>query len=461
MGRILIIDDDEITCKVLSRIVKKMGHSAVYALTLRLGLERASAEAFDVVLLDVVMPDGNGLEFLPRIRGTESKPEVIIITAAGQADGAELAIRSGAWDYIEKVPSLKEMILPISRAIQYRKEKLSRTPPVALRREGIVGSGPKMKACLDLLAQAALSDANVLVTGETGTGKELFAKAIHRNSPRAEENFVVVDCTALPETLVESVLFGYEKGAFTGAWKTREGLVLQADGGTLFLDEIGELPIPVQKAFLRLLQERRFRPVGGKKEINSHFRLVSATNKNLDQMMENGRFRKDLLFRLRSLAIELPPLRERPEDIRALARYHTVRLCDLYKMETKGFSPDFFNALMAYDWPGNVRELVNTIDSALAVAGQDATLFSRHLPVQLRIRMARASVGENSPPDGDTQRGGESELPSLRDFRWSQEKRYLKNLMALTGRDVKKACRVAGISRSRYYELLKKHQMAP
>lgn len=263
MGNVLVIDDDKNVCTAISNAVERMGHKTVHALTLKEGLEKACSDSFDVVFLDVQMPDGNGLDILPPIRGTPSSPEVIIITGFADPDGAELAIKNGAWDYIEKPCSVQEMTLPFIRALEYREEKKAAKVPVALKREGIVGSSPKLGACLDLLPQMSNSVANVLITGETGTGKELFARAIHENSPRAGKNFVVVDCAALPDTLVESVLFGHQKGAFTGADKAQDGLVKQADRGTLFLDEVGELPLSIQKSFLRVLQERRFRPVGG------------------------------------------------------------------------------------------------------------------------------------------------------------------------------------------------------
>ena len=478
MGRVLIIDDDEMMCKAMSTLIKREGHDACYSATLQSGLEIAATEAFDIVFLDVLMPDGNGLELVSKIRETSSTPEVIIMTAAGDPDSAEIAIKSGAWDYLEKKSSLKEMMLPLSRAFQYRQQKLSRRTPIALKREKIIGKSPKIKACLDLLAQAAASDTNVLLCGETGTGKELFARAIHNNSIRngnhslepknsgnvAQEcrNFVVVDCTALPETLVESVLFGHVKGAFTGADKDQEGLIKQADGGTLFLDEIGELPLNIQKAFLRVLQERRYRPVGGKKEIESNFRLIAATNRNLDHMVEEGIFRKDLLFRLRSLSVELPLLRERPEDIDDLARFHVKRLCDRYGIETKGFSADFFEALKSYDWPGNVRELVNTLDGALAVAGDDPILFSKHLPIHIRIDLARASVSKKDASHAtlsyDPKMNGT--FPKLRDFRNSLEKKYLQDLISHVKRDIHLACQLSGLSRSRLYELLSVHNVS-
>ena len=208
-----------------------------------------------------------------------------------------------------------------------------------------------------MIAQAAGSDVNVFITGETGTGKELFARAVHENSPRARGNFVVVDCTALPETLVESLLFGHEKGTFTGAEKARDGLVRQAHCGTLFLDEVGELPLNMQKAFLRVLQERRFRPLGGSREIESDFRLVAATNRNLDQMVRAGQFREDLLFRLRSYVIELPPLRERPEDLQELARFYADRFCERYGLPSKGFSPDFIRTLQRLSVAGKCARI--------------------------------------------------------------------------------------------------------
>jgi two-component system NtrC family response regulator len=462
MGKILIIDDDEMMCERFSLLIESMGHAATCAFTLGQGLEKAFSEDFDIVLLDVYLPDGSGLDVVEKIRETPSEPEVLIVTAFGDPDGAEFAIRSGAWDYIEKAPTQKEMILPLKRVLQYRKEKLSKKHPVVLKTDGILGSSSKIRACLNLLAQASISDANVLITGETGTGKEIFARAIHDNSSRAPKNFVVVDCTALPETLIESVLFGHEKGAFTGADKAREGLIEQANGGTLFLDEVGELPLSTQKTFLRVLQDYKFRRVGGKEERKSNFRLIAATIRNLDEMTNNGDFREDLLFRLRSLTMDLPPLRERSEDIKELVIYHTDKLCDRYRMDPKGYSPDFFEALTSYNWPGNVRELVNALDAAIAVAGHDPKLFSKHLPTNMRIQMARDSIGKDSSDDCSLNLNlySNGNLPKLREFRQTLEKQYLQDLISLTRRDIKKACQISGISRSRLYELLSKHNIS-
>ncbi len=466
MARILIIDDDKMICDSLSKVVKRMGHDVISINTLKEGLKEVLSAKFDVVFLDVKMPDGNGIDMLPKIKEIPTSPEVIIITGSGDPDGAELAIKSGAWDYIEKPLSIKEVTLPLLRTLQYREEKKARKPLINLKREGIVGNSSHMKACLDLLAKAANSDVNVLITGETGTGKELFARAIHHNSSRAYKNFVVVDCAALPDTLIESILFGHKKGAFTGADISQDGLIKQADGGTLFLDEVGELPMSLQKSFLRVLQERRFRPLGGKQEIESNFRLVAATNCNLNKMVKDGLFRKDLLFRLKSFTMALSPLREHSEDIKELSIYYTAKLCERYAIGIKGFSPEFSDAIIAYDWPGNVRELISTLENAIATAFHEPTLFPKHLPINIRVYAARSKVSKKDHVN-ITQKGNleeAKEIPKLRDFRENiiseMEKNYFQDLMSLTEGNIKEACKLSGLSRSRLYALLQKYKLS-
>lgn len=456
MARVLVIDDDELVCEMLCVMVEDMGHVTSHAFTLREGLQMVSSGGWDVIFLDIRMPDGNGLEVLPKIRELPDHPEVIIITGLGDPDGAELAIKNGAWDYIQKSASTKEMSLPFVRALQYREEKKARKPVAALKLTGIIGRSAKMHTALGLLAEAAHSEANVLITGETGTGKEVFARAIHENSRRGENNFVVVDCTALPETLVESVLFGHEKGAFTGADRVQGGLVKQAHGGTLFLDEIGELPLGIQKAFLRVLQEHRFRPLGAKQEAESNFRLLAATNRNLDSMVQEGNFRSDLLFRLRTFTIELPPLWQRKDDIKELAMYHMARVCERYQIGTKGFSPEFLDALLVYEWPGNVRELVNAIERAITAAYHEPTLFGKHLPLEIRVNVARSAVRKEIKIEEQS----EMKLPSLSDYRTSAERQYLQDLIFQAKGDVRKACNVSGLSRSRLYALLKEYDLS-
>ncbi len=463
MARVLIIDDDLLVCEMLSNIIQSMGHSVTCSHRLKNGLREAEGKIFDLVLLDVGLPDGNGLDAIPRIQEAEPAPPIIIITATGDRNGAELAIRKGAWDYIEKPASVHDMTLPIMRALQYRHERKVESPaaPKVLSLDGIVGNCPKMKSCFELVAQASNSDINVLITGETGTGKELFASAIHNNGLRAKKPFVVVDCSALPETLVESILFGHDKGAFTGAEKTREGLIKQADGGTLFLDEVGELPLTIQKAFLRVLQEHRFRPVGKSTEIASDFRLIAATNRNLQEMVQEGTFRSDFLFRLRSLVIELPPLRDRVEDIGDIAKHYVAKLCDRYGIGMKGFSPNFVGSLCAYGWPGNVRELLHALERAIAAAFHEPTLFPQHLPEHIRIDLVKHSIKptNSSRKKTDTVSDLPRAFPSFRDHRDNTDLAYFTELISLTKGNMKEACRISGLSRSRLYDLLKHHRI--
>jgi two-component system, NtrC family, response regulator len=465
MANILVVDDDSLVCESLLSVFQRMGHKGLCAPTKSQALQLISTSAPDIVFCDVRLPDGSGLEILPEIRKSAEPPEVIIITGFGDPDGAELAIKNGAWDYVEKPLAVKDVKLAVERALLYREKKQRAGRSVALDREGIVGKSPLLKPCLDLLAQASASEANVLLSGETGTGKELFAWAIHRNSARADHNFVVVDCAALPETLLESTLFGHTRGAFTGADRARDGLIKQADGGTLFLDEVGELSFSIQKSFLRVLQERRFRPVGGSQEIRSDFRLIAATNRDLEEMAKKGQFREDLLFRLRTLSIDLPPLREFKEDLRDLVIHYTAKLCEQYNQPMKGFSSDFFAVLLDYDWPGNVRELVQALEKAIVSAQDAPTLFPMHLPQHIRIHLARRSVGRKGATPGPGELSARAnELPSLAAAREAglaeMEKEYLARLTQETGKDMSKACQISGLSRSRFYALLKKYNIS-
>ena len=459
MTHVLIIDDDPNICLLLSKLLKHMGHDSSVAGTLKEGLAVCRNEGFDLVLLDLELPDGNGLNILPDLMKTSSEPEVIIITGTGNIRGAETAFKYGAWDYVQKPFLLDEVSLPITRALQYRREKKSSKPPVALIRSKIVGESDAVRKCLEEVAKAAITDAGVLITGETGTGKELFARAIHENSKRASKPFITVDCGALPDTLVESTLFGHERGAFTGAGKKQEGLIVQADGGTLMLDEVGDLPLAAQKSFLRTLQEKRVRPIGGKSEKPIDFRLVAATHLDLDQMVLEKRFREDFLYRIRAIGIKLPPLRERGKDIEAIALKKIHELAQRYGIETKAISPEFFKTLATHPWPGNVRELINVLEYALASAGEDPTLFPKHLPPE--YRMARLSF-DTVPMLRSTQETAaalnEGEmLPSLNDYRARIEKDYLKKLLNTVKGDRERASRISGVSQSRLYSLLNKH----
>ncbi len=272
---------------------------------------------------------------------------------------------------------------------------------------------------------------------------------------------MVVDCTALPETLVESVLFGHVRGSFTGAERSEEGLIKQADGGTLFLDEIGELPFSIQKRFLRVIQERRFRPVGGSQEVKSDFRLVAATNCNLENMVRQGQFREDLFFRLRTLSIELPPLRKLIKDIKKLTVFYMNALCERFGIPQKGASPEFWDVVTAYKWPGNVRELIQALEKALLSSKDEPMLYPKHLPTYIRIQVVRNSFQQRAGRP-EMRSSVAKEPPKLKEIRKAAvsraEQQYLKDLMSFVDGDINKACRISGLSRSRLYTLLRKYR---
>ena len=475
MAKLLIIDDDDLVREFVASCTDALGHRCHTAETIKEGISRLGEGAFDLVLLDVNLPDGDGLELLPEIKKSSPAPEVVIITAEGDASGAEIALENDAWDYVLKPFSATELKLIVKRVLEFRSSKNRFMPPPGAHfdRSAVIGSSPKIMNCLNQAQQCTGSDANVLITGPTGTGKELFANTIHNSSNRNRKNLIVVDCAALPEQLVESVLFGNVKGAFTSADSARDGLVKKADGGTLFLDEIGELPLSIQKKFLRVLQERRFKPVGGTKEIRSDFRLISATNRDLEQMVGEDKFRSDLLFRIKTFHIELPALKHCREDIKPLVLHYIHRLCDHHKMETKGFSPEFLTALESYDWPGNVRELINSIERAILANTDSNMLYPNSLPQDIRLHNIKTSIHKNGSvgPDqtsaneirnGHFLRLPEALLHPIKPLKQVKnhiaaetEKLYLKHLMKVAQNNMDDASQLACISKSRLYALLK------
>jgi len=473
MGKVLIIDDDVVTCRYLQVMIGKAGHEADFATTLGKGMRVLTEKEYDVVFLDVMMPDGNGLDGLQEIQRRKNGPEVIIITSTGTADGAEIALKNGAWDYLEKPLSPKSgILLQLKRVFEYRKNiRASRQAPRLLRRQKIIGGSKALDQALEQLAQAVTHDSNVLIQGETGTGKEVFARTLHENSARSHRRMVVVDCAALPENLIEATLFGHVKGAFTSADSSAEGLVKQADKGSLFLDEIGELTLALQKTLLRVLQERTFRPVGASTEQHSDFRLIAATNRDLEAMVAKGDFREDLYFRLCTQIIELPPLRRRPDDIEMLVVKHIRSVTEDNHIDHKGFSPDFLEALKAYAWPGNVRELLHTVEQAVFRARDSSIILPQHLPESVRLKAIQSRL-KIDRPGGVLQDAGavqtyidrQGELPSFSRFREESlnhlEKHYLEQLMVLVDGNLKEAMKVSQLGRTRLYTLLKKHGLS-
>jgi two-component system, NtrC family, response regulator len=461
--RLLIIDDNEQLCRTMTKLAERMDLAAAYETTLKSGLQKAHCENPDIVFLDVNLPDGNGLDAIPELRKIPFPPEIIILTGYPHKDGAKIAIENQAWDYLQKDSSFQNVKLSITRAIQYREQKKATTPQLLLNRVGIVGESEKINICLERVSQAAQQENPVLISGETGTGKEIFSRAIHQNSSRSNGNFVVVDCSALPENLVESTLFGHKKGAFTGADVHHEGLVLQADKGTLFLDEIGELPLNVQKNFLRVLQEKKYRCVGGSTEVSSDFRLICATHRNLHEMVEKKQFRQDLFYRIQAFTIKLPPLRKRTKDILLLVMHRMVHCCRLYCSQPHGVTPEFLEALQTYEWPGNVRELFNTIDSVHAEALNESVLFARHLPPDIRSQVLQEifeNNGTHQPlgPPAKTEETTQKRLP-LKEYLDETRHRYIEGLMKDVQGDVAAACRMSGLSRGHLYDLLKKYHI--
>ncbi len=478
MPEILIIDDDVEACETMVSLVTRLSYKADMAHTAQDGLRLARQTTYDVVFLDVYLPDGNGLDILPSLIAGSDPPEVIILTGKGNPDGAELAIQGGVWDYLLKPTSIRDITLTLNRALKYRKEKKGTFTKEKISLEGVVGSCSEMKDCIHLTAKAARSDANVLITGETGTGKELFAGIIHKNSNRASGNFVVVDCTSLTESLVESTLFGHLKGSFTDAQFDRQGLIQAADGGTLFLDEVSEMPLSTQKIFLRVFQERQFRPVGAIKEQKSNFRLIAATNRNLDELVASGQFRNDLQFRINTVRIHLPPLRQRKGDIQELTNVRVNQLCRKLEIKCKKFGDDFIPTLTGYNWPGNVRELFNIIERAVIDAGEEKTLYAMHLPRSLRIQVAKAQIScltstevcaETSDKTSPLiQTVGQkifedifdSPLQPLKEFKNTAEKTYLGELIRQCDGNIQKIVHVSGLSRSHFYALLNKYKLS-
>ncbi len=461
MIKVLIIDDDDFFAQLLASMLTGPDLEAVVARDMAQAGAQLDESDFDVVFLDVRLPDGNGLELIPRIKAQASAPELIIMTGLGDPDGAELAVRNGAWDYIQKTGSPEGLQLSFKRALEFRRNKQSAQP---VERRGIVGESPRLTEVVGQMARAARSSANVLILGETGTGKEVFARAVHANSPRHNKNYVVVDCASLQEALVGSDLFGHRKGAFTGAVSDKAGVLQRADGGTLFLDEISELSLELQKSFLRLLETRSFRPLGDTREMRLDFRLVCASNKSLADMVEAGAFREDLFYRIRAAVLQLPPLRELKEDILAIAQHHLERICRDSRLGQKALSGELKAFLKEYAWPGNVRELIHVLEAMVASAPDEEVLFPAHLPQELRIQLLRARVsrashaGQNALPDQERQAGP---LGSWSEYKRQEQERveasYLDGLVQASQGDLKRAIQISGLSPSRLYGLLNKY----
>jgi len=406
---LLVIEDDPDNARSVTEAAEDAGFKAVCATTGIAGVESFRQHVPDLVLSDLVLPDIDGLEVLVRLRKLDSAVPVIIMTAYGSVESGVRAMHEGAYDYVTKPLDLDDIQSKLRRAYETSRlrrqvDKLAQTVREKFASTAIIAESPGMKAVITQIEALADTAATVLIAGESGTGKELVARALHVDSKRADGPFVAVNCGAFAETLLESELFGHEKGSFTGAVGTYKGAFERADGGTLFLDEIGDAPASVQVKLLRALEEKEVRRVGGKEVFKVNVRLVSATNKDLDALVKEGTFREDLLYRLNVVTIRVPPLRSRKEDIRHMADRFIARAATENGKHITTVRPDFYAALEAYDWPGNVRQLRNIVESAVLLSpGGVLSADSVALPGGAPARPAAAAAPSAlAIPDGMT-----------------------------------------------------------
>ncbi|WP_461833950.1 sigma-54-dependent transcriptional regulator [Desulfothermus sp.] len=400
---ILVVDDEKNYLVLLDALLSEEGYDVTVMQDPEMALMYLKESEVDVVITDFKMPGINGQELLERIKEIHPQMPVIIMTAYGSVDGAVEAMKCGAFDYINKPFSNDDLLLSVSKAVKiadaYRKNKIlveSMEENHSIKK--IIGVSPAIKELHLLIKKVAATNANVLITGESGTGKELVAKAIHYLSKRKDQPFVAINCTALNPGVLESELFGHEKGSFTGAIAQKRGKFELAHGGTIFLDEIGEFPLELQPKLLRVIQEHAFERVGGLKTLKSDFRVIAATNKDLKKEVEQGRFREDLYYRLNVVNIELPPLRERPEDIPLLAGHFLKKYSRENNKDIKGFTPEAMQLLTAYNWPGNVRQLENIIESAVVLTQSDM-IGVADLPAELKDESRQFKSAVDMLPD--------------------------------------------------------------
>jgi two-component system response regulator HydG len=449
--KVLLVDDDAGMCTMLESRLTKRGFSVAYRTSPSEALALVADEDFEAVVTDVNMKGMTGLELCKRLLELRPTTPVLLITAFGSMDTAIAAIRAGAYDFLPKPFEIEQLVLALERAVSHArlKEEVQRLKRVVSESQhwgDMLGRSPKMIELFGLLSKVAPSDAPVLVIGESGTGKELVAHALHAQGPRAKGPFVAVNCAAMPEALLESELFGHAKGAFTDAKTAKTGLFVTASGGTIFLDEIGELPLGLQPKLLRALQEHTVRPVGGTNEVPFDARVIAATNRDLEAMVEDRRFREDLYFRINVIQVALPALRARGGDVLLLAQHFLERISVKANKRIVGFSPEAAEKLLAYTWPGNVRELYNCVERAVALASFDR-ISTGDLPERVRDFRSTQIVLSGEDP---------AELISLEEI----ERRYVQRVLETLGNNKSAAARVLGIERKTLYRMLERWKIA-
>ena len=445
--RILVIDDDNSICEVLEAELKKRGFETVATTSPEDGLRRLAEEDFSLVLTDINMLGMSGVHVCRQIVESREDLPVIVMTAYGSMEAAIAAIRAGAYDFVTKPFEMDDIALTMERALKHRalREEVKRLRRVVVDQQkfdDILGTSPAMKKMYDLISRVAETETTVLVTGESGTGKELVAKAIHQRSPRKEGPFVAINCAAMPESLLESELFGHTKGAFTDARTARPGLFIKASKGTIFLDEIGEMPAGMQAKLLRALQERTVRPVGGDQEQPFDARIIAATNRDLETEVEERRFREDLFYRINVVRIQVPPLRARGSDILLLATHFLQRYQPGGQPRVVGIKTAAADKLLSYPWPGNVRELQNCLERAVALAQHDH-LGIDDLPERVReFRSSRITIESDDP----------SALLPMEEV----ERRYILRVLEAVGGNKTLAAQVLGFDRRTLYRKLER-----
>lgn len=432
-ARLLLVDDDPGLLKLLGMRLVSEGYSVVTAESGPEALRVLGHEKVDLVISDLRMDEMDGLQLFSEIQKGHPGMPVIILTAHGSIPDAVAATQQGVFSFLTKPVDKDALYKAIDEALEQRSPATDEA-----WRQAIVTRSPLMLRLLEQAGMVAQSDVSVLINGQSGTGKEIVAQAIHNASPRHDKPFVAINCGALPEQLLESELFGHARGAFTGAVSNREGLFQAAEGGTLFLDEIGDMPVALQVKLLRVLQERKVRPLGSNRDIEINVRIISATHRDLPKAMARGEFREDLFYRLNVVNLKIPPLSERTEDIPLLANHLLRQSADRHKPFVRAFSSDAMKRLMAAKWPGNVRQLVNVIEQCVALTSS---------PVIGDALVEQALEGENTA------------LPTFVEARNQFELNYLRKLLQITKGNVTHAARMAGRNRTEFYKLLSRHEL--
>jgi two-component system, NtrC family, response regulator GlrR len=443
-AKILVVDDDKNLLELMHMRLEASGYKVVSIDHENKAKEVVSKGFFDAAVVDLQLVNQDGLQLMEELHLIQPEMPVIILTAHGSIESAVEAMKRGAFTYLTKPFDSRELVLQIERAREKSKltGEVNRLKELLEERFNFANIIAKSKAMRDVLEQVgriAGTESNIAIYGASGTGKELIAKALHIASPRKDSPFLAINCAAIPETLLESELFGYEKGAFTGAVKNTKGLFSRADRGTLFLDEIGDMPMAIQAKLLRVLQEKTFVPLGSEKAVSANVRIIVATNKDLKGEVKKGNFREDLFYRIHVIPVELPLLKDRKEDIPPLVDHFIRKYSKLMEKKVKGINPAAMQKLMLHDWPGNVRELENIIEFSIAMTNSDTITEDLILKVK----------------------DGREELPTLQEARARFEKKYIKNLLKITSGNVSKAAELAGKYRADLYNLMKKYDISP